>query len=275
MNKRILTLTLAAALPLLATTAANAGATLQRVQQSKELHGVLLESYPPYSFLNNKNQLDGFDVDVFKAFAAKLGVKLKLDTPSWEVIAAGRWRNRWDICICSMTPNKERAQVLDFPAQYYSAPAVLVAHMADSKTRGAADINGKKVAVQQGSSYESYLNKKLLIEAPGAVQPGYPFARVTVAPYDSEDTAFQDLALGAGKRVDLLISNLVTARERIAKGGKFRVVGQPLYQEPNWVAVDKGDKEWNALVKKTIDELHKDGTLSRLSIKWVGSDITR
>lgn len=275
MIKNALVLALAAALPWLAASQAQAGTTLQRVQQSKELRGVLLESYPPYSFINNKNQLDGFDVDVFKAVAAKLGVKLKLDTPAWEVIAAGRWRNRWDLCICSMTPNKERAQVLDFPAQYYSAPAVLVAHAADSKTRSAADINNRKVAVQQGSSYETYLNKKLVIEAPGAVQPSYPFAKVTIAPYDSEDTAFQDLSLGTGKRVDLVISNLVTARERIARGGKFRIVGQPLYQEPNWVAVDKGDKEWNALVKKTIDELHKDGSLSRISKKWIGSDITR
>jgi polar amino acid transport system substrate-binding protein len=59
--------------------------------KKKELVGVLMESYPPFSFLNDQNQLDGFDVDVAKAVAEKLGVKLRLETPSWDVIAAGRW----------------------------------------------------------------------------------------------------------------------------------------------------------------------------------------
>jgi polar amino acid transport system substrate-binding protein len=123
-----------ATIALLAASQSHAGATLDHVQKSGVLRGVLLESYPPFSFLNSKNQLDGFDVDVAKAVAKKLGVKLKLDTPSWEVIAAGKWGARWDICICSMTPNKERAQVLDFPVFYYNSPAVLIANVADKKT---------------------------------------------------------------------------------------------------------------------------------------------
>jgi len=49
-----------------------------------------MENYPPFSFLNEQNQLDGFDVDVAKAVAKRLGVKLKLEPPSWDVIAAGR-----------------------------------------------------------------------------------------------------------------------------------------------------------------------------------------
>ena len=268
------TLSLLAASSLLAINHSQAGSTLDHVQKSGELRGVLLESYPPFSFINKNNQLDGFDVDVAKAVAKKLGVKLKLDTPSWEVIAAGKWGSRWDICICSMTPNKERAQVLDFPVFYYNSPAVLVVNAADSKVRGLKDLEGKKIGIEQGSSYESYLQKKLVLEAPDAVQPSYPFKNLISAPYQSEDLAYQDLALGAGKRVDAVISNLVTAHERISKGGKFRIVGSPLYQEPNWVAVDKGDAQWNARVKQVIGELKKDGTLSAISKKWIGSDIT-
>ena len=94
---------------LAASTQALAGATLDRVQKNKELVNVLMESYPPFSFLNDKNELDGFDVDVAKAVAQKLGVKLRLETPSWDVIAAGRWSGRYDICVCSMTPSKARA----------------------------------------------------------------------------------------------------------------------------------------------------------------------
>jgi ABC-type amino acid transport substrate-binding protein len=66
-------------LALLATcSTAFAGPILDRVTRSGELTGVLMESYPPFSFLNEQNQLDGFDVDVAKAVAQRLGVKLTL-----------------------------------------------------------------------------------------------------------------------------------------------------------------------------------------------------
>ncbi|MBP5120721.1 transporter substrate-binding domain-containing protein, partial [Pseudomonas protegens] len=139
---------------LAASSQAFAGATLERIEQKKELVGVLMESYPPFSFLNEQNQLDGFDVDVAKAVADKLGVRLRLETPSWDVIAAGRWSGRYDICICSMTPSKARAEVFDFPVQYYASPAVIVVNAKDERIHGAQDLSDKKVGLTAASSYE-------------------------------------------------------------------------------------------------------------------------
>ncbi len=127
---------------LLASPAVFAGPTLDRITQSKQLVGVLMENYPPFSFLNEQNQLDGFDVDVAKAVAEKLGVKLKLETPSWEVIAAGRWQGRYDVCICSMTPSAARAQVFNFPVEYYASPAVVVVNADEQSIKSAADLSG-------------------------------------------------------------------------------------------------------------------------------------
>jgi polar amino acid transport system substrate-binding protein len=117
-----------AALALLAPTLAFAGATLDRVHAKGELVDALVNDYPPFGFINDKNELDGFDVDVARAFAAKLGVKLRLETPGWEVIIGGKWAGRWDIAVSSATPTEERAKVVDFPAIYYNLPAVLVVH---------------------------------------------------------------------------------------------------------------------------------------------------
>ena len=123
----------------LVATSASAGATLDRVKAKGELVNVLMESYPPFSQLNAQNQLEGFDVDVAKAVADKLGVKLRLETPSWDVIAAGRWSGRYDVCICSMTPSQARAQVFDFPVNYYASPAVIVVNAGDDRIHGAKD----------------------------------------------------------------------------------------------------------------------------------------
>src|SRR5476651_1119049 len=99
-------------LSLLSAQAAFAGATLDRVNQTKVLHDVLVNDYPPFGFIDDNNQLAGFDVDVAKAVAQRLGVKLELVTPGWEAIDGGKWPGRWARCICSMTPNTERANVL-------------------------------------------------------------------------------------------------------------------------------------------------------------------
>ncbi|TXH65709.1 MAG: transporter substrate-binding domain-containing protein [Tolumonas sp.] len=256
-------------------TTARAGETLDRVKENKELIAVMDQSYPPYSFLNDKNEEDGFDVDVVKEVAKRLGVTAKIQTPSWEVITAGHWRGRWDICICSMTPDEKKAKVLDFVAPYYSAPAVLITNAIGSAINKVSDIDGKRIAIEQGSSYERYLQKDLVIGF-GAKPIQYPFKQVQALPYSSEDLAYQDLALGYGKRVDAIVSNLVTANKRIsANPGKYQIIGQPLYEEPNWVAVDKGDQEWNNTIKQIISDLHQDGTLKKLSLKWVGNDITQ
>lgn len=267
-------LAIAGILTSILSVSAHAGETLDRVLQNKELVAVMDQSYPPYSFINASNEVDGFDADVVKAVAARLGVQAKLQTPSWEVIIAGHWRGRWDVCICSMTPDAQKATVLDFVAPYYSSPAVMVTTI-DSPIKSNAEMDNKKIGVQQGSTYERFLNKDLNIGF-GAKEVTYPFQQVSPVTYASEDMAYQDLALGAGKRLDAVVSNLVTANTRIqAQPGKFRIVDKPLYEEPNWVAIDKGDKEWNDTLKKTIEALRQDGTLAKISQKWIGSDVTK
>jgi polar amino acid transport system substrate-binding protein len=260
---------------LAACSTALAGATLDRVQGRGELTGVLMESYPPFSFLNEQNQLAGFDVDVAKAVAEKLGVKLKLETPSWDVIAAGHWNGRYDICVCSMTPSQARAQVFDFPVAYYQSPAVIVVNAKDDSVHSGKDLSGKKVGVISASTYEAYLNKDLVIEGAEDKPLNYPFETVQVAPYDNETVAFQDLALGAGVRLDAMVTNLITAKERIAQDPRFKLAGDALYAEPNVVAVEKGDPQWSAKVAQVVNELKTDGTLSRISQKWIGADITQ
>ncbi len=262
-------------LTLAASSQALAGSTLQRIEDHKELVGVLMESYPPFSFLNDQNQLDGFDVDVAKAVAQKLGVKLRLETPSWDVIAAGRWSGRYDICVCSMTPSKSRAEVFDFPVEYYASPAVIVVNAKDERIHGAKDLSNLKVGVTSASSYESYLNKSLVIEGAEDKPLTYPFDNVQVAPYDTDNVAFQDLGLGAGVRLDAVLTNLVTAQPRLNQDKRFKLAGPTLYEEPNSVAIEKGDAEWNAKVRQVFAELKQDGTLTRLSQKWIGADISK
>ncbi|MBV8911083.1 MAG: transporter substrate-binding domain-containing protein [Gammaproteobacteria bacterium] len=255
----------------LTTPVARAGATLDRVRSSGVLNDVLLNTYPPFGFIDSNNRLAGFDVDVAKAFARKLGVTLRLGTPAWESIVSGHWQGRWDICICSLSPTAARARVLSFPIRYYSSPAVLTVHQREQHIRTVADISGKRVGVGLGSSYESYAARALVI--PGAPPIRYPFHDVLVIPGD-ETINFRNLALGPGVRLDAVISDLATARQAIASTHALKIVGPPLYAEPNVIATDKGDPEWDRTVADTIRALRADGSLARISRQWFGQDIT-
>jgi polar amino acid transport system substrate-binding protein len=249
-----------------------AGATLERVRHSGVVTNVLLNTYPPFAFINADNELAGFDVDVARAFAAKLGARLKLETPAWETIVSGHWQGRWDICICSMSPTAERARVLAFPARYYSSPAVLTVHRDEQHIKSVADLSGKRVGVGIGSSYENYLNKALVM--PGGRPISYPFHDVIVIPGD-ETVNFRNLALGPGVRLDAIVSDLATAKATSEATRALKIVGPVLYAEPNFVATEKGDPDWDLTIARTFEALAADGTLTAISQKWFGLDITR
>lgn len=249
----------------------HAGETLLRVKRTGVLQDVLVDNYPPFGFLDERNQLAGFDVDVAQAVAQRLGVKLKLSTPGWETISAGHWHGRWDVCVCSMSPTRERAQVLDFPAVYYNSPAVLVIHKQDTRIRSIADLSGRRVGVGTGSSYENYLHRNLQI--PGGPAIDYSFHDVVVIPGD-ETVNFRNLALGPGVRLDAIVSDLATARGQLRTASSLRIVPGILYAEPNVIATDKGDPEWNNTIAGIVRQLKSDGTLAAISKKWFDSDIT-
>ncbi len=250
---------------------AQAGATLDRVRRTGIVTDVLITQYPPFGFIDAENQVAGFDVDVARAFAARLGVKLKIETPSWESIVSGRWQGRWDLCICSMTPTAERAAVLGFPVEYYASPTVLVVHKDETRIKSVADISGKRVGVGMGSSFEKYLDHTLRI--PGEPPLAFPFHDVIAVPGD-ETINLRNLALGPGVRLDAIVASLSTAKVATESMRSLKILEPVLYWEPSLVATEKGDAEWDRTVADTVAALKVDGTLAQISRKWLGMDVT-
>lgn len=272
LKNKFLPVVAAVAVSVFAFDAAFAGETADRVKKTGVMVDAVVNDYPPFSYLNDQNELAGFDIDVGKAVAEKLGVKLKLETPGWETIIGGHWAGRWDVAITSSTPTDERAKVVDFPVNYYSVPAVLVVHKDEKNIKSIADVSGKKVGVGNGSSYEAYVSGNFSI--PGQAALTFPFKNVQAVPGD-ETVNFKNLELGAGVRLDAIVASIGTAEGYTGEKGKLRIVGEPLFAEPNAVVTDKGDAEWDAQLKAAIEALHKDGTLEKISQKWFKTDITK
>jgi polar amino acid transport system substrate-binding protein len=264
-----------AALVGLVAAPAQAGAVLDRVNQTKTLVGAYAEGYPPVAFIDENNQLTGFDVEVGKEIAKRLGVTLKPVTADWEVQVGGHWGERFDIVVGSMTPTNERAQVLKFPGIYYYTPASFAVHKDNTSVQKPEDLNGKVIGACTACTSELYLQGTLKFDAQGVPPFDFKVKPGKLVAYEGEGTAFDDLKLGDGKRLDAVLSNLPTLVEAVKKGMPFRIVEPPVFYEPLAVAVDKGDPEFAARIAEIVMAMHQDGTLAQLSDKWFGVDLTK
>jgi len=235
-------------------------------------------AYPPQSSLNDQNgEYEGFDIDVAKEIANRLGgIEVEWIAPAWEAIIAGGWNDRWDMSVGSMTVTPERAEVLDFAPAYYYTPAVVAVHEENtSVTDLETDLDGKKIGVCGGCTYDYFLQKTLEI-------PGYTFDFIIddaeILTYDTDTTAVQDLALGDGVRLDAAISSETVIQGAIKKGKPIKQVGDPVFYEPLAAAFDKSapldDASLLEAVSSIIEEMHADGTLTDMSMQWFGTDYT-
>jgi polar amino acid transport system substrate-binding protein len=231
-------------------------------------------AYPPQSSLNEQTgEYEGFDIDVATEVAHRLGVEVAWEAPSWDVITAGSWNGRWDTTVGSMTPTNDRQEVLYFTEPYNYAPAVVVVGADDDEISDVTtDLDGKKIGVCAGCTYEQFLNKELTID-------GYEFDFVIddaeISGYDTDTTALEDLVNG---RVDAVITSVTTAQGYIDADNPVKIVGEPVFYEPLSVGFDKSaDPSAESLFEAVDDivaEMHEDGTLTSMSQEWYGLDTT-
>jgi polar amino acid transport system substrate-binding protein len=248
---------------------------LKQVCDSGKLTVSTDPAYPPQSSLNEQTgEYEGFDIDVATEIAKRLGVDVAWETPAWDVITAGSWNGRWDTTVGSMTPTNDRQKVLYFTEPYNYTPAVVVVPADDdSVTDLTTDLDGKKIGVCGGCTYDQYLQKTLAIK-------GYTFDFVIddaeISGYDTDTPALQDLANG---RLDAVITSSTTAQGYIDAGNPVKIVGDPVFYEPLSVGFDKSsDPSSESLyeaVNGIVKDMHADGTLTALSEKWYdGQDLT-
>jgi polar amino acid transport system substrate-binding protein len=230
-------------------------------------------NYKPQSFLNEQGQMDGFDIDVSKEIAKRLGVKVEFVTPDWDVIVAGNWGGRWDVSIGSMTITPDRKQVLYFSPPYYFTPAQFAVHK-DSKLTSVDDFTGKTVCAGSGTTYESYLNNQLTLEGETILKQVQGVKKVQTFQTDAECIQ----AIQAGRtEIDGVLTALPTVEDAIKNGAPIKKIGAPVYYEDLAAAFDKkvpDSQSFVDAVSKIVNDMHSDGTLTQLSIKWYGVDLT-
>ena len=224
-------------------------------QRGKIIAGVKFDT-PPFGFLDENNQPTGFDLDLVRKIAEKLGVGVefvKVTSPTRiPLLVSGNV----DLVAASMTDTPEREKTIDFSITYYTGgQSLLVA--ADSKIAGLKDLDGKEVAVQQGTTLE----KNIAAAA--------PTAKVTA--YKDYNSAWLALAQG---RVDALTGSLNILQGFQKNNPKFKIVGEMFSVEPFGMGFRKGDSDLRDAVNVALRDLWTSGEYKALYRKYFGTDPT-
>jgi putative amino-acid transport system substrate-binding protein len=232
----------------------------QDASQQDPLRVGMSGGYPPFTFVE-QDQLQGFEVDFMNAVGEEIGRPVEFVTMSFSGLIGALDSGRIDTVANQITITPERQETFVFSQPYVIDGAQIVVREGNPEgIQGPADLSGHSVAVNLGSNFE-----QLLRELPNA-------ADVDIRTYESN--LEQDVALG---RVDAFVmdrvSSAVTINER---GMPLELAGEPFSQIENALPF-RNDAEGQALrdeVDAAITTLKEDGTLSEISVKWLGLDVT-
>ncbi|GHV80803.1 amino acid ABC transporter substrate-binding protein [Spirochaetia bacterium] len=214
-------------------------------------------TYPPFSFHNEANELVGYDVEIAREIAKKLGVTAKHVESRWDSLIIGVDSGHWDTVINQVGINLDRQAKYDFSTPYSYSRGVLIVHNDNTTINTFSDLKGKKSAQTVTSNWAK------LGESNGAEIVG-------------TDGFNQSVDLVISGRADATINDDVTFYDYTNQHptSPVKIVATSDDITANGAIIAKNQPELLAAINKALDELQKEGTLKAISEKYFGKDIS-
>lgn len=231
--------------------------SLQRVLDAGELTVVGSGGYPPFNYIDDNGDVIGFDVEVGQEIADRLGVSLNYVTGEWAGLIEGLRNERYDAILGSMAITDSRLESVNFTDPYYYSGAQLVVSK-DSGITDPSEMAGMKIAVVTATNYEQDAEA---LEA-------------ELKLYDDDNSTLLELISG---RVDGVITDKMVALKAMSDmdgGDQLVLAGDTLRSEKIGIAINKNDTELLEAINDILADMHEDGTLTQISEKWLGVDVT-
>ncbi len=219
------------------------------------------DNFPPMGFRDAKNELVGFDIDLAREAAKRLGVEVEFKPIDWNAKEAELSGKRVDVLWNGLTITEQRKQQIAFTAPYLENHQIVVV-AANSPVKAKADLAGKVVGVQEGSS---------AVEAIEKDEVGKSFKELKK--FGDNVAALMDLTTG---RLDAVVLDEIVGRYYVAKKpGDYVILDDNFGTEEYGVGVRKDDAELLGKLQQAMDEMKKDGAAARISTQWFGKDIVK
>lgn len=244
-----------------ASSAASTGAAdqLAAIQTNGKLVVALEGAWQPWSYHDESDTLVGYDVEVSRAIAEKLGVEPEYVESDWDSLFAGLDAGRFDIVCNGVEVTDERAKTYDFTTPYGYIHTALAVRKDNEDIKSFEDLKGKTTANSLASTYME------LAESYGATVQGI-------------DTLEETIQLLTAGRIDATLNADVSFYDylNVHPDADFKLVAQTEDASHVAIPVRKGDDSASLLeaINTAIDELRADGTLKALGEKYFGQDIS-
>lgn len=236
--------------------------SLQKIKDKGTFVLGLDDSFPPMGYRDDNGDIVGFDIDVAREVSKRLGVELKPQPINWDVKELELTTGAIDCIWNGFTVTPEREEKLLFSKPYLKNRQVFIVKK-DSGIFTLADLKGKKIGVQSGSSGEVAFEESEIYDAKNVV--GYPNFLMGI----------MDLNAGG---VDAVVIDEIVADAQLQKSSvsaSMKVLRDlPIASEDYAIGFRKEDVELRDAVQNTIEDMKKDGTLKTISIKWFSEDLT-
>ncbi|MFC7372887.1 transporter substrate-binding domain-containing protein [Fictibacillus iocasae] len=214
-------------------------------------------TYPPFSYRDSKtNEITGYDVEVAKEVAKRMGMEAKFVPTEWKNMFTSLDSKRFDMVANQVTITDERKGQYDFSTPYTVSGGMVIVNQDNKDIKGIEDFKGKTVGTTQGSNYAAEAEK----------------AGANLKYYKGIAQVLADLNV---KRVDAAMNDELFILTELKKTDyKVKAVGKPFNENEMAFAFLKGNKDLVKKVDKALAEMKKDGTLAKLSKKYFGEDVS-
>ena len=194
----------------------------------------------------------GFDVEIAKAVANKLGKELKIEDMAFDSLIMGLNNEKMDFIAAGMTATEERAQQVDFSDSYFKSKQVIIVKTDNTEITSADDLVGKSVGVQLGTTGDLFVSGT---------------EGVTVVQVKKGTQAVMDLQNG---KVDAVVIDEEPAKKMIAGKTDVKILEVPFIEEEYAIAVKKGNTELLNTINETIEELKANGEYDKIYEQFFG-----
>ena len=218
------------------------------------------QDFPPMGFVGDNGEYTGFDLDLAKEVASRLGLEYKAQPIAWDSKDMELESGNID-CIWNEFTITGREDDYTWTTPYMANKQVFVVAN-DSDIKSQADLAGKVVEVQADSSAEAALKENQDL--------ANTFGQLLTTP--DYNTAFMDLEQGA---VDAVAMDVIVAGYQIKqRNADFKILDDSLSEEEYGIGFKKGNTELRDKVQGALEEMAADGTLAKISDEWFGEDVT-
>ena len=231
--------------------------SLQKVKDSGKFILGLDATFKPMGYTDEQDNIVGFDIDLAEEVCSRMGVELVKQPIDWDTKEQDLEAGNIDCIWNGMSINPSRQEIMNLSDPYMRNDMIFVVKT-ESDIASQADLDGKTVAVQSGSSAQEILADSGL--------------NITAVELATNVECLQQLDLDLA---DAVFMDSVVANYEIQTTGKpYTILPDGLSPEEYAIGFRKGDQALRDEVQKILSEMKADGKVEEISTKWFGSDIT-